>query len=73
MGFLLWFIPAAAILALLFAGYKAHYVQRAAPGNDRMQEIAGAIAEGADAFLKSEYKILAVFILVLFVLIAVLP
>ena len=70
MGFLLWFIPAAAILALLFAGYKAHYVQRAAPGNDRMQEIAGAIAEGADAFLKSEYKILAIFIVVLFVLIA---
>ena len=68
--FLLWFIPAAAILALLFAGYKAHYVQRAAPGNDRMQEIAGAIAEGADAFLKSEYKILAIFIVVLFVLIA---
>ena len=70
MGFLLWFIPAAAILALLFAGYKAHYVQKAAPGNDRMQEIAGAIAEGADAFLKSEYKILAIFIVVLFVLIA---
>ena len=70
MGFLLWFIPAAAILALLFAGYKAHYVQKAAPGNDRMQEIASAIAEGADAFLKSEYKILAVFIVVLFVLIA---
>lgn len=71
MGFLLWFTPAAAILALLFAGYKAHYVQKAAPGNDRMQEIAGAIAEGADAFLKSEYKILAVFIVVLFALITI--
>lgn len=36
-----------------------------------MQEISSAIAEGASAFLKSEYKILAVFILVLFVLIAI--
>ena len=34
-----------------------------------MQEIASSIAEGADAFLKSEYKILAIFIAVLFVLI----
>lgn len=55
-----------ALAALLFAGYKANYVSKAAPGTSRMQEIANSIAEGADAFLKSEYKILAVFILVLF-------
>ena len=71
MGFLTWFTPVAAALALLFAAYKAHYVQKAEPGNERMQEIASAIAEGADAFLKSEYKILAIFIVVLFALIAV--
>ena len=71
MGTLLWLVPVAAVLALLFAGYKAHYVQTAAPGNSRMQEIAASIAEGADAFLRSEYKILAIFITVLFVLIAV--
>ena len=71
MGFLTWFTPVAAMLALLFAAYKAHYVQKADPGNERMQEIASAIAEGADAFLKSEYKILAIFIVVLFALIAI--
>ena len=71
MGFLTWFTPVAAALALLFAAYKAHYVQKAEPGNERMQEIATAIAEGADAFLKSEYKILAIFIAVLFALIAI--
>ena len=70
MGIIGWLTVVAAVLALLFAAYKANYVQKAAPGNERMQEIAGAIAEGADAFLKSEYKILAVFIIVLFVLIA---
>ena len=70
MEFFVWFTPVAAVLALIFAAYKANYVQKAAPGNSRMQEIAQAIAEGADAFLKSEYKILAIFVVVLFVLIA---
>ncbi len=71
MNLFVWLTPVAAILALIFAGYKAHYVQKAAPGNSRMQEIAASIAEGAGAFLKSEYKILAIFITVLFVLIAI--
>ncbi len=71
MNLFVWLTPVAAILALIFAGYKAHYVQKAVPGNSRMQEIAASIAEGADAFLKSEYKILAIFITVLFVLIAI--
>ncbi len=68
---ILWLAPALAVCALLFAAYKASYVSKAAPGNSRMQEIAAAIAEGADAFLLSEYKILAIFILALLVLIAV--
>ena len=71
MEMIIWLTPALAVIALLFAAYKAHYVSKAAPGNEKMQEIASAIAEGANAFLMSEYKILAVFIVVLFVLIAV--
>ena len=66
---LLWLAPVLAVCALLFAAYKASYINKAAPGNSRMQEIASAIAEGADAFLKSEYRILAIFIAVLFVMI----
>ena len=66
----LWIIPIFALCALLFAAYKACYVSSASPGNARMQEIAGSIAEGASAFLRSEYKILAIFIAVLFVLIS---
>ena len=66
----LWIIPIFALCALLFAAYKARYVSSASPGNARMQEIAGSIAEGASAFLRSEYKILAIFIVVLFVLIS---
>ena len=70
MEFFLWIIPVFALCALLFAAYKARYVSSASPGNARMQEIAGSIAEGASAFLRSEYKILAIFIAVLFVLIS---
>ena len=49
-----WLIPVLAAAALLFAYSKARYVMRSAPGNSRMQEIASAIAEGADAFLRSQ-------------------
>lgn len=66
-----WLTPILALAALAFAGFKAYYVEKSNTGNDRMREISAAIAEGANAFLKSEYKILAVFILVLFALIAV--
>ena len=71
MDKLLFLAPILALCALLFAAYKANYVSKAAPGNARMQEIASSIAEGADAFLKSEYRILAFFVAALFVLIAI--
>jgi K(+)-stimulated pyrophosphate-energized sodium pump len=57
------------VLALLFAAYKASVVSKAKNGNAHMQEIAGAISEGARAFLFSEYKILAIFIVVVCLLI----
>ncbi len=64
-------VPAAAVLALLFAGLQARKVSRQQPGTDRMKEIAAAIAEGARAFLTAEYKILVIFVAVLFILIGV--
>lgn len=69
MESLIWLAPICAVVALLFAAYKTAVVSKAPGGNDRMQEIASAISEGARAFLYSEYKILAIFIVVVFVLI----
>ena len=64
-------VPAAAVLALVFAAYLAIKVNRQSAGTDKMKEISGAIAEGARAFLTAEYKILIIFVAVLFVLIGV--
>ena len=69
MSGFVWIIPILAVCALCFAAYQASYVSKAAAGTPRMQEIASAIAEGADAFLMSEYRILAIFVVILFVLI----
>ncbi len=66
---LLYLVPVLGFCALIFAGFQSGRVAGAEEGNDRMKEIAGAISEGAHAFLLAEYRILIVFVAVLFVLI----
>ena len=56
----MYLVPVAAVIALLFAAYLAAKVSRQDAGTERMKEIAGAIADGARAFLTAEYKILIV-------------
>ena len=68
---MLMIIPVSAVLALVFALYLAGSVRKEEEGTDRMKEIAGAIREGANAFLFSEYKVLVIFAAVLFVVIGV--
>ena len=66
---LMYVVPVVSVLALLFAGYLAVKVAKQAEGTETMKEIASAISEGARAFLTAEYKILIVFVIVLFLLI----
>ena len=66
MNILLYALPAAAAVALLFAFIKARGIARHDEGEPGMAEIARAISEGADAFLKSEYKLLLIFIAIVF-------
>lgn len=71
MNVLNFLAPAFAVCAIIYVAIKAISIGKADPGTDRMKEISGFIAEGARAFLLSEYKILVVFVAVLFVLLAV--
>ena len=68
---LVWLAPAAGVAALLFALILASGIRKQAPGNERMREITGAIKEGAQAFLRAEYKILVFFVAILFVVIGI--
>ena len=66
-------IAAIALGALVFAYYLATQVLRADPGTPRMQEIARAVQEGASAYLSRQFRTLAVFVLIVFVLLLLLP
>ena len=67
MEYLKFLAPALAVVALLFAFYKIAFVSKQDAGTERMKEIAAAINDGAKAFLFAEYKILAIFVVVLFI------
>ena len=63
--------PIAAIIGLIVAFSLATWISKADEGNDRMREIAGHIREGAMAFLKREYKVMAIVIIVIFLVIGI--
>jgi K(+)-stimulated pyrophosphate-energized sodium pump len=56
-------IPAAGALALIFALIKSSWINKQDAGTDRMKEIGGYIRDGAMAFLAREYKVLAIFVI----------
>ncbi len=59
------------VLALIFAFIKAKWVKSQDAGTDYMQEIGQYIRDGAMAFLGREYKVLAIFVVVVAVLLGV--
>ena len=66
MNTMFMLVPVLGVLGLLFAFFQAQKIQKEDSGNERMKEIAHAIAEGAQAFLFAEYKILLFFVCSLF-------
>ena len=65
---MIYLIPAAGVLALAFAAFKANWVKGQDAGDEKMRTIAGHIQEGAMAFLNREYRVLSVFVIVVAVL-----
>ena len=57
-------VPAGGLVALLFAIGLFFSVKKQDPGNQKMQELSSSIRDGAMAFLKSEYKVLIIFVVV---------
>jgi K(+)-stimulated pyrophosphate-energized sodium pump len=68
MEYLIKGLPAFGVLALLFVFIKSAWVSKQDQGTDKMKRIAKNIADGAMSFLKAEYKILAIFVVAVAIL-----
>ena len=69
---LFWIAPISAVLALLFAWIFYRGMMKAPAGNDRMQEIAQYVREGAMAYLGRQYKVVIKVFIILVVLLTIL-
>ena len=67
---ILYLLPGFGILGLLFVVWKSAWVAKQEVGTDKMKKISDHIAEGAMAFLKAEYKVLAIFVVCVALLLA---
>ena len=61
---LLYVIPALGAAGLIYTWLKSAWISRQEVGTERMARIAAAIQQGAMAFLRAEYRVLAIFVLV---------
>src|SRR3954469_10071410 len=58
----LYLIPCLGIVGLVVMAIKSAWVSKQDAGDEKMQELAGYIADGAMAFLKAEWKVLSIFV-----------
>lgn len=72
MNYLFYLVPLFGVLALIYTFVKSAWVEKQADGTDRMREIAKYIYDGAMAFLKAEYTMLAKFVIIVALLLAYL-
>lgn len=61
-------IPALGVLALLFTFWKSGWISKQDEGTEKMSKIAKHISDGAMSFLKAEYKVLAIFVIIVAVI-----
>ena len=72
MNYLFFIVPAAAVLALLFAYIFFRQMMKESEGTVTMKEIARFVREGAMAYLKQQYKVVTIVFVVLALFFAVL-
>lgn len=70
MNSLMYLIPVTGVLALVYTFMKSSWVEKQEVGSERMSKIAKFISDGAMAFLKAEYKVLAIFVVIVAILLA---
>ena len=66
----LYYVIGAGIVAMLFAFWKTRWINGQDEGSDRMKQIGASISDGAMAFLKAEYRVLIIFIIIVGCLLA---
>ena len=66
----LYYVMGAGILAMLYAFWKTTWINNQDEGSDRMKKIGSSIADGAMAFLKAEYRVLSIFVVIVAILLA---
>ena len=69
---LFWLAPAGAFISLIFAFYLSRTTKKFDEGTEIMQQIAQAIREGAKAYLKRQYKVVAMIFAVVFIILLIL-
>lgn len=70
MDLIFHIIPLFGVLALLYTFWRSRWISKQDAGTEKMQVIAGHIAEGAMAFLKAEYRVLIFFVIIVAILLA---
>ncbi len=66
----LYYVLGAGVLAMVYAFWKTSWINDQDEGTDRMKQIGASIADGAMAFLKAEYRVLAIFVVIVACLLA---
>ena len=69
-NYVTFLVPALGLIGLAVMFWKSAWVSKQDAGDDKMKELAGYIADGAMAFLKAEWRVLAIFVLITSVLLA---